>query len=65
MVAHTIIEDCLKNGFILGRSLGEGGYGQVMQATYASFNCPNDPLAHRLRSLGHNDQVSYAENQLF
>ena len=55
---RSIINDCQANGFVLGRSLGEGGYGQVFQATYANYNCEDDPLAKRLRSLGHGDKVS-------
>ncbi|XP_066931048.1 uncharacterized protein [Clytia hemisphaerica] len=30
----------------------------VKQAKYAKFDLPNDPLAKRLRSLGHSDQVA-------
>ncbi|XP_066930882.1 testis-specific serine/threonine-protein kinase 5-like isoform X2 [Clytia hemisphaerica] len=51
-------QECLHHGFVLGRSLGEGGFGQVKQASYARFDCPNDFLANRLRSLGHSDQVA-------
>eukprot|EP00111_Clytia_hemisphaerica_P011253 TCONS_00032968-protein len=58
MVAHTIAHECLQHGFVLGRSLGEGGYGQVKQASYVNFNCPIDPLARRLRSSGRSDQVA-------
>eukprot|EP00111_Clytia_hemisphaerica_P017385 TCONS_00051425-protein len=53
-----IAHECLQHGFVLGRSLGEGGYGQVKQASYVNFNCPNDTLAKRLRSFGHSDQVA-------
>ncbi|XP_066916847.1 testis-specific serine/threonine-protein kinase 5-like isoform X2 [Clytia hemisphaerica] len=51
-------QECLHYGFVLGRSLGEGGFGQVKQASYARFDCPNDSLAKRLRSMGHSDQVA-------
>ncbi|XP_066930718.1 uncharacterized protein [Clytia hemisphaerica] len=58
MVAFAIVEDCLLNGFVVGRSLGEGAFGMVKQATFANFNHPNDSLAKRLRSLGLSDQVA-------
>ena len=46
--------ECIYRGFSLGRSLGEGAYGQIRLATYNKLNVPGDALAAKLRLKGTN-----------
>ena len=50
-------QECASQGFILGRSLGEGGFAKVKEATYANFTDANDPFSKKLRALGHGNKV--------
>ena len=50
-------QECASHGFILGRSLGEGGFAKVKEASYASFADAKDPFSQKLRALGHGNKV--------
>ncbi|XP_066918764.1 uncharacterized protein [Clytia hemisphaerica] len=50
--------ECLQHGFVLGRTLGEGGFAKVKEASYANFTDPSDSFSNKLRALGHRNKVA-------
>lgn len=37
--AGFVLKDCLKSSWILGKPIGQGGFGQIYLGKYVFFNC--------------------------